>query len=406
MDITVTAPTAVPAPPETDYLDQIAPAQPGEEDDDDFSDDPDVIFRREYSKLDTIPLQAPVPIRVYVFFCLVFASFFAGSMIGFVTYPTVTVTIVPIAQQQTLTTSLDVQTRQLAPVTLTKAQTAPTTGRGHHVARQATGILTFYNGNFSSQVVPAGTSYTGRDGVKIVTSEAITIPAAQPPQFARASIDAHALAAGASGNIAPGDINLALSGDLLVKNVTAFTGGRDARDFQAVAPTDLTALTSTLQAALAQQVPQAFTLRPGESVTPTTCHFTTSADHGAGEEATRLTITAAYTCKGVAYNSQELERKATAAFTHQTNPGAPYELLHTTQPHVVSLAPFTVQVRGTWVYVLSQDYEQFLAEKIAGDSPQEARDYLLRTGVITRANVPAPLPKDPGHIHFVLLIEG
>lgn len=55
---------------------------------------------------------------------------------------------------------------------------------------------------------------------------------------------------------------------------------------------------------------------------------------------------------------------------------------------------------------LYQDYEHYLAQQIAGKSQQDAKTYLLRTGFITRATVPAPLPKDPGHVHFLILIGG
>lgn len=232
----------------------------------------------------------------------------------------------------------------------------------------------------------------------------MTIPTANTQQVGAASILAHARQVGSAGNIHALDIDGAISSDLLAKNLTAFSGGQDARDYQAVTRADLTTLTSTLTTALVQQLPQAFNLHTGESVTPANCHFSTTADHNVGDEATTVTVKATYTCKGIAYNQNNLEQKATAAFTDQTNPGAPYELLNTSQPQVISLAPFTVRISGTWVYVLSQDYKQFLAEKVAGDSPQDARAYLLRTGVIIRASVPAPLPKDPGHIHFLLLM--
>ena len=403
MDMTATPETAVPAPPETDHLDQIAPAQPGEEDDDDFSDDPDIIFRREYSKLDTVLLTPSVPLRLYILFVLFFAAFIGGAVIGLVTYPTITVTIVPVSHTITTTAPLDLQIRQLAPVTITTSQTAPTTGHGHQDARTARGMLTLYNGLFTPQTISVGTVFTASNGIKVVTDETVTIPAGNPPFYGQARLSAHAITPGEQGNIPTGEITSTLSNGVLVKN-DPFSGGRDARDFQAVAPIDLDTLTSTVKNTLVQQISQAFPLRSGETVYPTTCHFSTTADHGAGEEATTLTVKATYTCKGIVYSQDELQQRATTAFINQTNPGVQYELVSTTPPQVVSLAPFTVRMSGTWVYVLSEDYQQFLAEKIAGDSPKDARAYLLRTGVITRALVPAQLPKDPGHIHFSSLI--
>lgn len=74
------------------------------------------------------------------------------------------------------------------------------------------------------------------------------------------------------------------------------------------------------------------------------------------------------------------------------------------QVQLASVTPLTVSCRGLWAYILSPDYEQFLAERIAGDSPQQARKYLLHTGVLTRATVSQPLPQDPAHIHFQVFI--
>ena len=72
--------------------------------------------------------------------------------------------------------------------------------------------------------------------------------------------------------------------------------------------------------------------------------------------------------------------------------------------NITSVLPFTVSLRGLWVYHLSQDYEQFLAQQIAGDTPEQARTYLLQTGFITQATVTQNLPKDPDHIRFLVLV--
>jgi hypothetical protein len=69
------------------------------------------------------------------------------------------------------------------------------------------------------------------------------------------------------------------------------------------------------------------------------------------------------------------------------------------------LPAVTASIGGLWVYRLSKDYTQFLAQQLAGDSQAQASVYLLATGFITRATVPAgSLPKDPAHIHFETLI--
>ncbi len=153
-------------------------------------------------------------------------------------------------------------------------------------------------------------------------------------------------------------------------------------------------------------MPQAFHLSPGEQVTPTHCILHASADHGIAEEARTVTVNASYTCKGIAYDSQQLQRSAATAFTATTRPEGNYELVGSVQTSILSVLPVVAaSLRGLWVYLLSEDYQQFLAEQLAGDSSQQARAYLLATGFITRVTVPAgQLPKDPGHIHFETLI--
>ena len=99
-----------------------------------------------------------------------------------------------------------------------------------------------------------------------------------------------------------------------------------------------------------------------------------------------------------------MSRQATALFTKQTAPGTQYQLVGEVQVQLVSVTPLTVSCRGLWACALSQDYEQFLAEQIAGDSPQQAKKYLLQTGFLTRATVPEKLPQDPAHIHFQVFI--
>lgn len=322
--------------------------------------------------------------------------------------PSVTITLVPLSRHTSLTTQLAVPTRPLAPVTLSRSESAPTTGHGHHAATLARGLLTFYNGSFVPVTVPAGTVLMGSDGVQVRTDQAVSVPAGNPPIYGQATAPAHALSPGARGNIPAADLGSPCCAvSLLVKNLAPFTGGSDARDFRAVAQADLEALTTTLKATLVHAMPQAFPLQPGERVIPTGCQQRIRTDHAVGEEASVLTVQGAETCAGVAYQQQDLTQQATIALTKETSPGVHYELLGTSVPRVVGLTPFTVQVSGTWVYVLPSTELRVLAQQITGDDRQEAAHYLLQTGVITRASIPAAtLPGDPGHIHFLILLIG
>jgi len=77
-----------------------------------------------------------------------------------------TVTLLARSQQLSLSGSLQLG-RVLNPITLSQSQTAPTTGHGHQSAQQATGYITFYNGQLQSVFVPAGTVLTGTSGEQI-----------------------------------------------------------------------------------------------------------------------------------------------------------------------------------------------------------------------------------------------
>jgi hypothetical protein len=368
-------------------------------------DDPEEIFLRAVAEIDTQPLPPQQEICwPLVFLTLVFFfSFMGGSIIALLTYPTVTIAVVPVTKQVSLTAPLTLPTRTLAPVTLTRSLTTGTTGKGHQDAQAATGTLTFYNGQATAQTIPGGTVLTGQDGTKVATDRAVTIPPGTPPTYGQASVTTHALVAGSAGNIATGDINTTIALAVFVKN-SAFAGGQNQRDYPAVAQRDQDRLIVQLRKTLAQALLEAFPLAAGEQAFPTGCAFKVTANHQVGAEATALTITASETCTGIAYDSQQLTQRATTLFTRQATPGTHYQLVGDMQVRVIGVSPLTVSCHGLWAYLLSQDYEQFLAEKIAGDSPQQAQKYLLQTGFLTRATVPEKLPPDPAHIHFQVYI--
>ena len=326
----------------------------------------------------------------------------AGMVWQAITYPHMLVILYTVEKPANITTTLDIPTRTLAPVTLTRSLSTSTTGHGHQDARAATGTLTFYNGLLTSQTVPIGTVFTGADGIQVATDQSVTILAANPPQEGEATITATTRRAGSIGNIHSDDINTAFSSSLLVKNLQSFTGGRDSRDYQAVAQTDVDSGTAQVTHILSSSFQTAFVLRPGEQAQPTNCHMTSTANHKAGDEAQTVTLNGRETCSAIAYNSQQFTRQATAAFT-QTKPAANYHVVGSVQTALQSVSPLVVTISGKWVYTFSPDYEQLLAQSIAGDTPAKARKYLLSTGIISSASVPSTLPPAM-YITFLVLV--
>jgi len=96
-------------------------------------------------------------------------------------------------------------------------------------ARQARGILTVYNGSILQETLPAGFIVTSQSGIEIATDQAVVVPAANLPEPGVATVQAHAVVAGSQGNIAASSISTNVGSSLVIKNLTAFSGGRDAR---------------------------------------------------------------------------------------------------------------------------------------------------------------------------------
>ena len=370
----------------------------------------------------TIPFAALLALAVNVLLTL--------CVVIFVIVPeltaTVTVTLVPKSEQLMATGRLQLG-RILPPITLSQSQTVQTTGHGHQDAKQATGTLTFYNGQFQSVTIAAGTTLTGASGVQIATDQDATIPAESqtiPPILGQVTISAHALVPGIRGNIPPGDINQrCCAPSLLVQNTTSFHGGQDERNFPIVSKTDIDSPVTPMKSLLAQSMQGAFQgqVPPQEHLLLLPCTPTVTADHHPGAEATHIQVTVTQTCSAVAYNNDTLLQKATALLSTQARKqlGAGYSLLgdiqvtvnqatvtHHTQPIVIS---FTCV--GTWVYALSQTAQQHIKMLVAGKTKQQALQLLLSQNGIASVTISGildtkKLPDDLTHIHLFIIVEG
>jgi hypothetical protein len=282
--------------------------------------------------------------------------------------PIATVTIIPKSQNITLQETLHLG-RLLSSLTVSQSQTVATTGKGHQDAKEATGFITFYNGQLNTVTVPAGTILTGTDGVQIVTDQDATIPAldttANPPTVGQRAVSARAINPGARGNIPAFDISQpCCSASIIAKNVTLFTGGQDKRNFQTVSEADIDTEATTLKTTLAASMHGALQgqLRQGEAMQPLPCTPTLSADRHRGQEAVRVTVTVSETCSAVAYNQNDLAAKAAALLSHQARQqlGTGYNLVGTVQITITQATAtptpptLIIACQGTWVYTLSQ----------------------------------------------------
>ena len=226
-----------------------------------------------------------------------------------------------ILKFQEVSTETSLQTgRILAPLQLSQSATVATTGRGHQDPKQATGTITFYNGQLNSVFIPAGTPFTGNDGTQIVTDQDANIPSANPPIEGQASVLAHAVNAGTQGNIPARDINTACCATaVLAVNLTPFQGGANERNFPFVTKADIENAAIPLKAAVTRSVTAALQtqLKGNEQLVTLPCAPQVSADHQINEEASSVKVTATLTCSGVAYNQTTLEQQATQLLTTQ-----------------------------------------------------------------------------------------
>jgi hypothetical protein len=263
------------------------------------------------------------------------------------------------------------------------------------------GSITFYNGSFSSQTIAAGTLFTGRDGVEIITDQAAVIPAGNPPIYGQVTASAHALLPGLQGNIPAYDTNQACCGaSVLAKNTQAFTGGAAARDFLVVTKTDINNAVASLLITLSQSKIAALRaqLNQGEDLLTLSYTPSVSTDHKVGNEAKHVTVTVSVTCSGVAYTAQEVYPDATQMLITEAAKrlGTGYSLIGDTQVTIVHAtithssqgqAKMLVLATETLVYQITPDIQQHLIHLIAGKPKQQAEALLLQFPGIAGAQI-------------------
>jgi hypothetical protein len=355
------------------------------------------------------------------FYILLIVSTLAFQVYCIVNPPIATVTIIPKAEHVTMTGTLQLG-RLLPPLTISQSQTVPTTGKGHQSAKSATGYITFYNGQFQSVTIPAGTILTGTSGIQVVTNQDTTIPAGNPPSYGQVSVSAHAISPGVRGNIPAYDISLACCAtSVLAKNTQPFTGGQDERNFQTVAKSDIDTTATPLKTAVAQSLAGAFQgqLQPAEQQQLLPCTPSVTSDHQPKQEATQVKVTVSETCSAIAYNKGELETKVAAFLATQAlqKVGAGYSLFGTLR---VSVTQATVtnnsnvflsfHAQGTWVYALGNAQQQYMKRLIAGKTKQQAVQLLASLPGVERAAIgfsgfgdDTRVSKDSAYIHLVLI---
>jgi hypothetical protein len=187
---------------------------------------------------------------------------------------------------------------------------------------------------------------------------------------------------------------------------------------------DIQSTSTVLKTTLAKSINGALEgqRKPQEQLQLLLCTPTVTSDHQPGEEAKTVKVTVLETCSAIAYNSQELETKATRylATQAQHTTGAGYSLFGTvhvalkqatvssTPPHLVFLS---FQASGTWIYGLSTKAQEQIKHLIAGKTTQQAQTLLATLPGIESAAIhfsgfgdETRIPKTTGYIHVVVIV--
>lgn len=300
--------------------------------------------------------------------------------------------------------------------TQVQSQNVIATGHKTIAAVAAKGTITIFNDNTTAQVVPAGTIVSNANNTIQVVLDADATPGPgnpSPLQWGASTVPAHAVIPGVGGNIAKLTIDNAccnaININLYATNEVDFAGGQDAQDYTYLQQSDIDNAANPLISSLTQNAQaqvQAQISAQDTTVSSTQCTHIVTSSAPANSHVVSVTVSVTVTCSLEVYNPQNA--RAMAITTFRSNHAA-YTFLGTpitqitqvnTKQQTVSL---TINVTGNGVFQFSMIQEQQFARLIAGKSPQDAQNILMKqTGVslvsIVLKKNKVTLPIDPNKI--------
>jgi Baseplate J-like protein len=370
---------------------------------------------------------------------LVIGYFVYQPLANLIFVPAATVTITPASKDLKNTYTItavtgtpdpakhQVQARLLYAASSELAKTVNASGAGHTPATIATGTLTFYNSSTSPLTIPAGTVFTDASGVEIVNARDASIPAGNPPTAAQITVPAHAVHAGASGNIPAFDFNNmpCCANGVFVQNGGAFRGGQDQQIYTYVEQSDIDTATGALESSLMPGVQAALQqqIHANEQlVSSTHCIPDSSFDHAAGKQASNVTVTVMVVCTGEVYDQRAAQAMAQDLLVTDParNPGNGYVLvgnIATTMTNATAdpkgIVSLLAHAEGIWVYQFNNAQKQMLMKLIAGKSQKVAQSLLLQQEGVDKTTIHlfggngSTLPTDQSQITLaVLSVQG
>jgi len=301
-------------------------------------------------------------------------------------------------------------------VSVTVAESIPTTGRRREPDAVATGSIRLSNPNREPVTVAAGTVVATEEGIEFSVVEDAAVPAgnAAAGDFGAAVATVRALAPGTGGNVAAGALGGRLPSGVYYANRDGPTAGGTDKTIPTVAPADLDALRARVDAALPDAALAAFAadLPDGLAVLPSTIESVGSAaadetfSHEPGDDADRLTLTAVREVRALAYDRDAALAEGEALLRDRLAAAAPAGFALAPDPLTFAdPTPMTedpdgarqqIAVTAAAVAVLDADERRALADRLAGADPAAAATILREVPEIERFTIdynPAWLPR-------------
>jgi hypothetical protein len=313
-----------------------------------------------------------------------------------------------------------------------QSQTVTVTGKGHHDATQATGMLTISQVHFYSPS-DAGTPI---DASVIDSTSGVSIAidhSFDGSEGGSVTVSAHATNPGSGGNISAYNIDGIYYidsiingvptgthiGTAYVQNPQDFTGGQDARDYTFLQQLDIDGVANRLEG---QLTPDAQTkakqlIQPGEMwVKDIQCSPNVTANHNVNDETGDTTINVIITCSGEVVSAQAMLLSAVDA--HKADAIARFGNGYRLVGDIITGTPiqsspvdmtYTIRTDGIWVFLYDLAQKQQIAQLIAGRSQINATNLLLehkdihQVVIHTNGGLGSALPTSPRNIRIILI---
>ncbi len=191
------------------------------------------------------------------------------------------------------------------------------------------------------------------------------------------------------------------SSNILVRNTTSFSGGRDPIPNSVITQNDINSASNNLISTLKPSAQTALQqkIQANEQVVNGSikCTPNVTADHRVGDQAKTVTVTGRVTCTEEAYDQKAALDIASTALKAEAvkNPGAGYALVGAVVTSITSATVIDVKntvslvilAQGEWVYQFTDAIQTGIKNKLAKESQSAAQADLLKTPGVLSATI-------------------